>query len=61
MKKETDFQNIQLRILDLGKFSSVIQFADKFENEEERLDIVVANAAIGRADYVVTDDGWESR
>ncbi|KAH6902600.1 short-chain dehydrogenase [Coprinopsis sp. MPI-PUGE-AT-0042] len=61
LKNETGFSNIHLRVLDLGSFSSTIDFANKFEQEEERLDILVANAAIGREDYVTTDDGWESR
>ncbi|KAH6903863.1 short-chain dehydrogenase [Coprinopsis sp. MPI-PUGE-AT-0042] len=60
LKEETGFENVFLRLLDLAKFSSVIEFADKFEQEEDRLDIVVANAAIGRTDYVLTEDGWES-
>lgn len=61
LKKETGFSNIQLRLLDLASFSSTIEFANAFEEEEERLDILVANAAIARESYVATDDGWESR
>ena len=60
LKEETGFANVTLRLVDLSSFASVIEFADKFEQEEERLDIFVANAAIGRTDYVLTDDGWES-
>ncbi|KAH6903865.1 short-chain dehydrogenase [Coprinopsis sp. MPI-PUGE-AT-0042] len=43
LKNETGFSNIHLRVLDLGSFSSTIDFANKFEQEEERLDILVAN------------------
>lgn len=60
LKKETGFENVELRLLDLARFASVTEFADKFEQEEERLDILVANAAIGRTDYVLSEDGWES-
>jgi hypothetical protein len=60
LKDETGFPNVHLRLLDLAKFSSVIDFADHLEKEEDRLDIVVANAAIARDYYEVTEDGWES-
>ncbi|KAH6903876.1 short-chain dehydrogenase [Coprinopsis sp. MPI-PUGE-AT-0042] len=60
LKSATGFSNIYLRLLDLSSFSSTINFADKFEQEEERLDILIANAAISREDYVPTEDGWES-
>ena len=49
----------ELRLLDLQKFSSVIAFADAFEKEDARLDILVANAAIGTNVYKQTGDGWE--
>jgi NAD(P)-dependent dehydrogenase (short-subunit alcohol dehydrogenase family) len=61
LQKETGFSNVHLRLLDLALFSSVTEFANKFEQEEERLDIFVANAALGRTDYIVSEDGWESR
>ncbi|KAH6902601.1 short-chain dehydrogenase [Coprinopsis sp. MPI-PUGE-AT-0042] len=60
LQKETGFSNVHLRLVDLARFSSVTEFANKFEDEEERLDIFVANAALGRTDYVLSEDGWES-
>ncbi|EAU81690.1 short-chain dehydrogenase [Coprinopsis cinerea okayama7 len=59
IKEETGFKNLYLRILDLSKYSSVLEFADKFQAEEERLDILVANAAIATDHYKTTEDGWE--
>ena len=60
LKAETAFPNIHLRLLDLAKFSSVVDFADKLEKEEDRLDIVIANAAMAREHYSTTEDGWET-
>jgi NAD(P)-dependent dehydrogenase (short-subunit alcohol dehydrogenase family) len=47
-------------LVDLSSFSSTIAFADEFERREQRLDIFIANAAIGRKTYLATEDGWES-
>jgi retinol dehydrogenase 12 len=49
-----------LRKFDLADFASVIDFAARFELEEERLDILVYNAAIATRQYETTKDGWES-
>jgi len=46
--------------LDLCEFSSVKAFADKFEAEGGgRLDLFIANAAMGTRAFQKTDDGWE--
>ncbi|KAF5325783.1 hypothetical protein D9611_000443 [Ephemerocybe angulata] len=58
LKSETSYDRAELWLIDLGKLSSVIAFADRFE--EERLDILVANAALNpSAGYKTTSDGWE--
>ncbi|TFK25282.1 short-chain dehydrogenase [Coprinopsis marcescibilis] len=59
IQQETGFERTEVRILDLAKFSSVREFADKFEKEEERLDILVANAGVALFDRRITADGWE--
>jgi len=46
--------------VDLGKFSSVMKFCDKFDEDGGRLDLVVMNAGIESHIYDVTSDGWES-
>ncbi|KAJ7078774.1 hypothetical protein C8R44DRAFT_910112 [Mycena epipterygia] len=56
----TGYTRAELWIIDLASFSSVKQFADRFEREGGRLDILVANAAVGPARYEPTTDGWES-
>ncbi|KAJ3528292.1 hypothetical protein NMY22_g9467 [Coprinellus aureogranulatus] len=58
LRTETGFENVELRLVDLSKFSSVISFADSFK-DEPRLDILVMNAAVGRFERKVTEDGWE--
>ncbi|KAI0037246.1 short-chain dehydrogenase [Vararia minispora EC-137] len=45
--------------VDLSVFSSVLDFAEKLEREQERLDIVVYNAAVATQEYVRTGDGYE--
>ncbi|KAF4584703.1 hypothetical protein EYR38_001934 [Pleurotus pulmonarius] len=60
LKKSTGFDRAELWLVDLCSFDSVKAFADKFEKEVERLDILVANAAIIPHEYEVTKDGWET-
>ncbi|KAF5309362.1 hypothetical protein D9611_013999 [Ephemerocybe angulata] len=58
---ETSYDKAELWMVDLGKFSSVVAFIDRFEKSGERLDILVASAATnpyGSA-YKTTSDGWE--
>lgn len=51
----------ELRLVDLNPFSSVSAFADSFELEVGRLDILVMNAAAWPGkEYHATADGWES-
>lgn len=58
LKSETSYDRAELWLVDLGKITSVIAFADRFEGE--RLDILVANAALNpSAGYNTARDGWE--
>ncbi|KAF5325729.1 hypothetical protein D9611_000467 [Ephemerocybe angulata] len=59
IKSETGFKAVEVWLLDQSKFSSVIAFADRFQKEDVRLDILVANAAIIPTQYKTTEDGWE--
>ena len=56
----TGFTRSELRIVDLSKFSSVVEFANKCDNDRERLDVYVYNAGVYFADYEATEDGWET-
>ncbi|KII92883.1 hypothetical protein PLICRDRAFT_134861 [Plicaturopsis crispa FD-325 SS-3] len=60
VERETLYKSAEVWLLDLSNFSSVIAFADKFEKEGGRLDIVVANAAVAVFRRDVSPDGWES-
>jgi NAD(P)-dependent dehydrogenase (short-subunit alcohol dehydrogenase family) len=51
--------SIDVWILDLVSFSSDAAFADKVNKELERLDIAVLNAAVTKASFTTTSDGWE--
>ncbi|TFK22500.1 NAD(P)-binding protein [Coprinopsis marcescibilis] len=59
LRQGTGNENIKLQIVNLSKFSSVKEFAERVEKEEDRLDILVANAGLLAMDRNVTEDGWE--
>ncbi|PFH48618.1 hypothetical protein AMATHDRAFT_65010 [Amanita thiersii Skay4041] len=60
IKRETGYQKAELWLIDLLEFSSVQEFADKFERDGGRLDYLVLNAAIApTAEHKETKDGWE--
>ncbi|KAF5316275.1 hypothetical protein D9619_006570 [Psilocybe cf. subviscida] len=60
LKEETGCKTAELWILDLASFDSVKAFADKFNKEGGRLDILVENAAVTPSEPVrTTSDGWE--
>jgi len=59
VEQETGYKSAELWLVDLGNFSSVIAFADRFERDGGRLDILVANAAVAQMKYATTVDGWE--
>ncbi|KII91772.1 hypothetical protein PLICRDRAFT_105127 [Plicaturopsis crispa FD-325 SS-3] len=56
----TGYKNAEVRLVDLDKSSSVVQFVTAFEEDGGRLDIVVANAALATQKYGVSSDGWEN-
>ena len=61
LSEETGCQTAELRIIDLANFASVKSFADQFDKEGGRLDILVENAAITPGKTLeFTSDGWES-
>ncbi|THH05494.1 hypothetical protein EW146_g9887, partial [Bondarzewia mesenterica] len=60
IKDATGFTRIELRIIDLNKFSSVTEFADKYIKDGERLDIYVYNAGVYFPGYEATSDDWEN-
>ncbi|TFK54182.1 NAD(P)-binding protein [Heliocybe sulcata] len=59
VEKATGLKNAELWLLDLSRFASVVAFADRFEKEGGRLDILVMNAGIAVQDYQEME-GWES-
>jgi len=60
LKEDTGYVTAELRLLDLASFSSVRSFAQQFEDNDERLDILLENAAISPGKVPeITDDGWE--
>ncbi|KAJ7163378.1 hypothetical protein C8R46DRAFT_1103202 [Mycena filopes] len=60
LQAETGCTTAQLWIVDLAEFASVQRFADRFDEEGGRLDILVANAAVILPKYEETKDGWET-
>ncbi|KAJ6618970.1 hypothetical protein B0H10DRAFT_2164030 [Mycena sp. CBHHK59/15] len=60
LKAATGYAKAELWIIDLADFASVKQFAEKFEQDGGRLDILVENAAIAPFKYEPTKDGWET-
>ncbi|TFK22499.1 NAD(P)-binding protein [Coprinopsis marcescibilis] len=59
LRQETGTDNVELQIVDLSKFSSVKDFVVRVEKEEDRLDVLVANAGVLAMEHNVTEDGWE--
>ncbi|KAJ7254322.1 short-chain dehydrogenase [Mycena haematopus] len=60
IQAQTGCTTAEVWILDLTDFASVRHFADKFEQDGGRLDILVANAAVMLPKYEATKDGWET-
>ncbi|KAJ7132349.1 hypothetical protein C8R44DRAFT_698800 [Mycena epipterygia] len=60
LKAATGYAKAEVWLIDLADFESVKQFADKFEKDGGRLDILVENAATFATRYEPTKDGWES-
>ncbi|KAG5640178.1 hypothetical protein DXG03_009519 [Asterophora parasitica] len=60
LRKEAEYESAELWMIDLSKFSSVIEFADKFDKDGGRLDYLIENAACIQKSYDTTPDGWET-
>ena len=60
IEKQTGYK-AGLMLVDLGDFASVGAFADKYEKEVGRLDLLVENAAVANNTLTRTVDGWESK
>ncbi|SGY74432.1 BQ5605_C005g03363 [Microbotryum silenes-dioicae] len=54
-----DLNHIHVWQLDLASFDSVKAFAKRCEDELDRLDVMVENAAIATFGFKKTEDGWE--
>ncbi|KAJ7487029.1 hypothetical protein FB451DRAFT_1337529 [Mycena latifolia] len=60
LKEETGYSKAELRIVDLADFVSVKRFANQFQQNGGRLDILIANAAMETRKYTTTNDAWET-
>jgi len=61
IREETGCETAELRILDLADFSSVKSFVKTFDDADDRLDILVENAAIVTGkEPEFTQHGWET-
>ena len=60
LKTETGYESAELWVIDLAQISSVVDFAERFEKEGVRLDILLLNAATTPfAGQQLTADGYE--
>ena len=60
LKAETGYKSAELWIIDLARISSVVDFAERFEKEGSRLDILLLNAGIEPVHgQQLTVDGFE--
>ena len=60
MKTETGYESAELWVIDLARISSVVDFAERFEKEGGRIDILLLNAGIGPVPgQQLTADGYE--
>ncbi|TFL01446.1 short-chain dehydrogenase [Pterulicium gracile] len=60
IRQETGYERGEVWVVDLADFTSVSRFAEKFDAEEARLDILMANAACEMATYEFTGDEYET-
>ncbi|XP_038607608.1 retinol dehydrogenase 13 isoform X2 [Tachyglossus aculeatus] len=59
IRGETLSHSVYARYLDLASLKSVREFAERINQEEERVDILINNAAVMRCPYWKTEDGFE--
>ncbi|CAL1535679.1 unnamed protein product [Lymnaea stagnalis] len=57
--QETDNNNVVVYKLDLASFDSIREFCKKFNETEERLDILINNAGVMMCPRMLTQDGLE--
>ena len=55
----TNFNNVELFLVDLASHASVNTFCEKIEKDVPRLDILVENAGVALPEFIPTPDGWE--
>jgi retinol dehydrogenase 12 len=60
IQQETGYTGGKVMILDLGNFASISAFAAAFQEEHDRLDVLVCNAGVETFDYETSKDGWET-
>ncbi|KAJ7113306.1 hypothetical protein C8R43DRAFT_1138608 [Mycena crocata] len=60
LRAATGYKRSELWLIDLSDFDSVKSFADRFEQDGGRLDILVENAGVSSTTYVPSKDGWET-
>jgi len=53
--KETKYQNVFVRHLDLASTDSIINFAEQFKKEEPKLDVLINNAGLWTKSKKLTD------
>ncbi|ELU01199.1 hypothetical protein CAPTEDRAFT_184977, partial [Capitella teleta] len=59
IRKKTDNPEVNARYLDLSSKASIIQFAEQFKGAEDKLDVLINNAAVCCIPYAKTEDGYE--
>jgi retinol dehydrogenase-12 len=60
LKTETGYESAELWVIDLARISSVVDFAERFEKDGGRIDILLLNAGITPAlKQQLTADGYE--
>ncbi|XP_032119046.1 retinol dehydrogenase 13 isoform X1 [Sapajus apella] len=59
IRRETLNHHVNARQLDLASLKSIREFAAKINEEEQRVDILVNNAAVMRCPHWTTEDGFE--
>ena len=62
LRVEVDFEERNLRLMkcDLSSLDSVREFAKTYNNDEDRLDVLICNAGLAWSPDVVTKDGFNS-
>ncbi|KAK0215220.1 hypothetical protein EDD85DRAFT_1000076 [Armillaria nabsnona] len=58
IQNDTGYSKAELWIIDLANFNSVVAFADRAEQELDRLDILIENAGVAAWEYEQVE-GWE--